>query len=72
MFGLPQNPDRPLIAMISRLVYQKGLSLVDFAKFDLMNLPADFVFLGTGEYGFENMLIWVSNNSSNMRAWIDF
>ena len=72
MFSLPQNPDRPLIAMISRLVYQKGLSLVDFAKFDLMNQPADFVFLGTGEHGFENMLIWVSNNSPNMRAWIDF
>ena len=31
MFGLPQNPQRPLIAMISRLVYQKGLSLIDFA-----------------------------------------
>ena len=72
MFGLPQNPQRPLIAMISRLVYQKGLSLIDFAKFDLMSQPADFVFLGTGEHGFENMLIWVSNNSSNMRAWIDF
>ncbi len=71
-FGLPINPNRPLIAMISRLVYQKGLDLVDFAKFDLMNLPADFVFLGTGEAGYQNMLIWSSNNSSNMRAWIDF
>ena len=72
MFGLPQNPHRPLIAMISRLVYQKGLDLVDFAKFELMNQPADFVFLGTGEEGYQNMLIWASNNSSNIRAWIDF
>lgn len=72
MFGLPKNPDRPLIAMVSRLVYQKGLDLIDFAKFDLMNLPADFVFLGTGEYGHQNMLVWASNNSSNIRAWIDF
>ncbi len=72
MFGLPQNPYRPLIAMISRLVYQKGLDLVDFAKFELMNQPADFVFLGTGEDGYQNMLIWTSNNSSNIRAWIDF
>ncbi len=72
MFGLPVNPDRPLISMISRLTYQKGLDLVDFAKFDLMGLPADFVFLGTGEGGYQNMLIWSSNNSSNMRAWIDF
>ncbi|GBF22948.1 starch synthase [Candidatus Gastranaerophilus sp. (ex Termes propinquus)] len=71
-FGLPQNPDRPLVAMVSRLVYQKGLELIDFAKFDLMSMPADFVFLGTGEYGHESMLIWASNNSSNIRAWIDF
>ena len=72
MFGLPVNPDRPLISMVSRLTYQKGLDLIDFAKFDLMNLPADFVFLGTGEGGYQNMLIWSSNNSSNIRAWIDF
>ena len=72
MFGLPVNPDRPLISMISRLTYQKGLDLIDFAKFDLMGLPADFVFLGTGEDGYQNMLIWSSNNSSNIRAWIDF
>lgn len=72
LFGLKLDPNRPLIAMISRLVYQKGLSLIDFAKFDLMDMPADFVFLGTGEFGFENMLIWTSNNSANIRAWIDF
>ncbi len=71
-FGLPQNPDRPLIAMISRLTYQKGLDLVDFAKFELKNQPADFVFLGSGEDRYQNMLIWLSNNSSNIRSWIDF
>ena len=71
-FGLPVNPHRPLVTMISRLVYQKGLDLVDFAKFELMKLPADFVFLGTGEDGYQNMLICASNNSSNIRASIDF
>ncbi|MBR1617195.1 glycosyltransferase, partial [bacterium] len=30
------------------------------------------VFLGTGEDNYQNMLIWCSNNSSNMRSWIDF
>lgn len=72
LFGLQVNPNRPLVAMVSRLTYQKGLDLIDFAKFDLMNLPCDFVFLGTGEGGYQNMLIWASNNSSNIRAWIDF
>lgn len=72
LFGLENNPNRPLIAMISRLTYQKGLDLIDFSKFDLMNLPCDFVFLGTGEKGYQDMLIWASNNSKNIRAWIDF
>jgi len=72
MFGLSENPKRPLIAMISRMVHQKGLGLIDFAKSKLMKIPADFVFLGTGEFGYERMLIWTSNNSSNIRAWVDF
>ena len=72
LFGLEENPDRPLIAMISRLVYQKGLDLIDVAKWGMMEQPADFIFLGTGEFGYERMLIWSSNNSKNMRAWIDF
>lgn len=72
MFGLEVNPNRPLIAMVSRLVYQKGIDLIDVGKWALMNQPADFVFLGTGEFGYERMLIWASNNSSNIRAWIDF
>ncbi len=71
-FGLEINPNKPLIAMISRLTYQKGLDLIDFSKFELKNQPCDFVFLGTGEDNYQNTLIWLSNNSSNIRAWIDF
>ena len=47
-FGLKFNPDRPLVAMISRLVEQKGLDLIRAEESELMNMPADFVFLGTG------------------------
>jgi len=72
LFGLPYNPEIPLIAMVSRLVNQKGLDLIDVVSRELMKLPAQFVILGTGEKRYENMFIWLSNNSSNIRAWIDF
>lgn len=72
LFGLPYNPEVPLIAIISRLVNQKGLDLIDVVSRELMKLPAQFVVLGTGEKKYENMFIWISNNSPNIRAWIDF
>lgn len=72
LFSLPYNPEVPLIAMVSRLVNQKGFDLIDVVSRELMKLPAQFVILGTGEKRYENMFIWLSNNSPNIRAWIDF
>lgn len=71
-FGLKFNPDRPLVAMISRLVEQKGLDLIRAEEGELMNMPADFVFLGTGADSYQNLLIWLSNNTSNIRAEIGY
>ena len=61
-FGLAYNPERPLFAFISRLVPQKGLDLIRAAENDLKNCNADFVFLGSGNSDYENLLIWLSNN----------
>ena len=72
IFGLNYNPQRPLIAMISRLVEQKGLDLIRDAEKRLATLDADFVFLGTGNKDYENLLIWNSNNTQNIRAYIDY
>lgn len=47
--------ERPLVAMISRMVDQKGLDLVAEAATDLTRLDATFVILGTGEARYENM-----------------
>jgi starch synthase len=46
---------RPLIAMISRMVGQKGLDLIAAAADRLPNLPANFVVLGTGEERYEDV-----------------
>ena len=58
-FGLKYNPERPLIALISRLVDQKGIDLIRQVENDLRNINADFVFLGTGNKDYENLFIWL-------------
>ena len=55
-FGLPRTPEarrRPLIAMISRLVDQKGFDLLGQLSEALPALGASFVLLGSGEQRFE-------------------
>ena len=46
---LPQNPDTPLIGVISRLADQKGFNLVEEIFDYIMGLDIQFVLLGTGE-----------------------
>ena len=71
-FGLKYNPDRPLFAMISRLVPQKGIDLIRGAENVLSSIDADFIFLGSGNSDYENLLIWLSNNTPNVRAFIGY
>jgi starch synthase len=55
-FGLPRTPDtrrQPLVAMISRMVGQKGFDLLDQISEVLPALRASFVVLGTGDPQFE-------------------
>lgn len=71
-FGLKYSPERPLIGFVSRLVDQKGIDLVRQIENQLKGVEADFVFLGSGDSDYENLLIWLSNNSSNIRAYIGY
>jgi starch synthase len=48
-FGLPERPDVPLLAVISRLAVQKGIDLVAEALDAILDLDTQFVLLGTGE-----------------------
>ena len=71
-FGLKYNPERPLIGFVSRLVDQKGLDLIRQVEGDLQHLDADFIFLGSGDKDYENLLIWLSNNTPNIRAYVGY
>jgi starch synthase len=48
-FGLPGNPDIPLIGWASRLTSQKGCDLLESSLAALMGKDVQFVMLGTGE-----------------------
>lgn len=53
--GLEQNPDVPIIAMVTRLVSHKGLDLVKFALDQLMREEyVQFVILGSGDWEYES------------------
>ncbi|MCD5414349.1 MAG: glycogen synthase GlgA [Clostridiales bacterium] len=52
--GLQVNRDMPLIAIISRLVPQKGLDLILCILDEIMNLGVQLVVLGTGERKYED------------------
>lgn len=54
--GLPPEMDRPLIGIVSRFVYQKGLELVgEIAQPLLLEQNAALVVLGSGEARLEDM-----------------
>lgn len=56
--GLPQRDDVPIVAMISRLDWQKGLDITGHVIHMLMNGyagDAQFVVLGTGDPAYESM-----------------
>lgn len=52
-FDLEQRPDALLLAVISRLTWQKGIDLLLGALPDLLRLDAQLVVLGSGEPGLE-------------------
>ncbi|HLQ23112.1 MAG TPA: glycosyltransferase, partial [Gemmatimonadales bacterium] len=54
-YGLPERPDVPLFGMAGRLVQQKGLDLILASK-RLLAEDAQFVFLGSGDPGYEEAL----------------
>jgi len=55
-FGLPQEPERPIIAIISRLVSQKGYDLIREAARGILDTGAVFIALGAGEREYEDFL----------------
>jgi len=76
-FGLPPSPDTPVIGLVSRLTFQKGVGELfgptygsAYAICRDMNLH--FVVLGTGETWCENEIQSLAGKLSNFRAKIGY
>ncbi len=72
--GLPQRDDVPLVAIVSRLDWQKGLDILGHVIHLLMNNhagEAQFVILGTGEPEIEGMLRHLADyHKAKMKAFL--
>lgn len=55
LLNLPVKDEVPLLAVVSRLVEQKGLELIEPIMEEMLNLDLQMVVLGTGEEKYEQM-----------------
>ena len=63
-YGLPTDDatlERPLIGMISRMVDQKGLDLIERLAHEWPHLDVSVVILGTGEPRYQDMWRWLAS-----------
>lgn len=70
--GLRPDPEIPLLGMTTRLSEQKGLGLIVEALDDLAALDAQFLFLGSGEKKYEDVLSKASEDYANIAAVIGY
>lgn len=71
-FGLDVLPEVPVLGLVSRLVDQKGLDLIEALSDRLATWPAQFVFLGTGEERYERLLSGLAESLPNVGTRITF
>lgn len=70
--GLPPEPGAPLIGMVTRLIAQKGLGLIESLGDDLVTGGAQFAFLGTGEPRFEALVADLAARHAAVACRIEF
>ncbi|NUM43103.1 MAG: glycogen synthase [Anaerolineales bacterium] len=75
--GLPQRDDVPLLALVSRLDFQKGLDLMGHPLHMLLNGfgggEAQFIVLGTGADEYEQMFTRLAHyHKDKMRAYLTY
>jgi starch synthase len=72
-FGLPEEPDRPIIAIISRLVAQKGYDLIKQAATGILETGAFFIALGAGSREYEDFLqSWHNHAPDRIGVYIGY
>lgn len=71
--GLAVDPSVPLLGVITRLVPQKGIDLLDGAMARIVASGAQLVLLGTGDARFEQAFRdWAAKVPGQVCAWIEF
>ncbi len=70
--GLPERGDLPVFGLVSRLVEQKGLGLVEALRDRLAEWPAQFVLVGEGEPRLETLLRELDRAVPNVGARVAF
>ncbi|MEW6263722.1 MAG: glycogen/starch synthase [Thermodesulfobacteriota bacterium] len=71
-FGLDQD-ERPIVAVVSRLLDRKGLDLISASLESILELPLKLVFMGRGEERYHYLLSELSrNNPGRVGALISY
>lgn len=65
LLRLEQNPDIPMVGMVTRLVKEKGVDLVIRVLNEILSIPVQLVIVGTGDHSYENALKAFANYNSN-------
>ena len=68
MLGLREDPDMPIVGIVSRLVSHKGLDLVCEVIHDMMGLPMQLVMLGKGDQKYEEFFRWAGQQYQGRMA----
>jgi starch synthase len=71
-FKLPDDPDLPVVGIVSRLVDQKGFDLIAEIADELRELALQLVVLGTGQPHYEQMFRNLVTSTSNIRVQFGF
>ena len=71
-FGLADDPDIPVIGIVSRLVDQKGFDLIAAIVQELPDSPFQLVVLGSGYWHYEQMFNYLAATTSNVRVYLGF
>ena len=73
MMGLHEDPNTPIVAIVSRLVSHKGLDLICEVLRDMMELPMQLVILGKGDKKYEEFFRWAEQQyPGRMSARLDY
>lgn len=65
LLKLEVNPDIPMVGIVSRLVSQKGLDLIDFMMPEIVNENLQLVVLGTGDNDYQSMFHYYDSHYPN-------